>query len=265
MSGEPSTVIGPVAAAVTPRNRHEEIDFGAGFELIDFLCGAGVRGIALFTAAGEYASLAGEERSRFLCLAKRRSRAPLYAGIGAATLEGALGLAREARDVGAAALLLPPPHGFAYAQDDIHEFYLQFAAHSPGGPPVYLIDSPGLCPAVDAATAAQLISSGGFAGMADFVSNTACAVPEMLVARQDAALAGRAEETARIDAMLREFEEWAGEFPAPVAIKTALALRGVKTGPQPLPLGPRNQRRLEEFRAWFTAWLPAAKKLYAHA
>ena len=29
-------------------------DFGAAFELIDFLCAARVRGIALFTAAGEY-------------------------------------------------------------------------------------------------------------------------------------------------------------------------------------------------------------------
>ena len=265
MSGGPSTVIGPIAAAVTPRNRHEEIDFGAGFELIDFLCRAGVRGIALFTAVGEYASLAADERSRFLCLAKKRSRAPIYAGVGAATLEGALGLAREARDVGASALLLPPPHGFAYSQEDIREFYLQFAAHSQGGPPVYLIDSPGLCSALDAATAAELISSGAVAGVADFVSDTACAVPELLVARHDSAGAGRAEEVARIDAMLREFDEWAREFPAPVAIKTALALRGVKTGPLPLPLAPRSQRKLEEFRTWFAAWLPAAKKLYAHA
>jgi len=98
-----------VAPAITPRNKHEEIDFGAAFEWIDLMCRAGVDGIALFTAIGEYASLAPDERSRFLTLAVKRSRVPVYAGIGAATLDSALSLARDAREAGAAALLLPPP------------------------------------------------------------------------------------------------------------------------------------------------------------
>jgi 4-hydroxy-tetrahydrodipicolinate synthase len=266
MSGEPSpSIAGPVAAAITPRNRCEEIDFGAGFELIDFLCGKGIRGIALFTAIGEYASLAAEERTRFLCLARKRSRAPIFAGIGAATLDGALGLARDARDAGATALLLPPPHGFPYGQDDIREFYLQFAAHAEGGPPVYLMDSPGLCSAIEPATASELVVAGAVAGVADFVSETACAVPELAVARGNATASGRMEEVARIDSMLCEFENWIREFPPPMGLKTAVALRGVKTGPLPVPLTPQKQRRLEEFRAWFAEWLPAAKKLYAHA
>ena len=61
-----SGIAGLIAAAVTPRNRHQEIDFGAAFELLDFLSRAGVPGIALFTAAGEYPSLAADERSRLL-------------------------------------------------------------------------------------------------------------------------------------------------------------------------------------------------------
>ncbi len=82
-----SDLEGPIAAAVTPRNRLEEIDFGAAFELIDFLSCADIDGIALFTAVGEYPSLATADRGRFLYLAVKRSRAPLFAGIGAATLD----------------------------------------------------------------------------------------------------------------------------------------------------------------------------------
>jgi len=256
---------GPIAAAITPRNRNEEVDFGAAFELIDFLCRSGVSGIALFTAIGEYASIGDDDRSRLLCLAVKRSRAPIYAGIGAATFDAALGLARSARDAGAEALLLPPPHGFAYAQDDIREFYLQFAAHAEGGPAVYLMDSPGLCTGIDSAIARELIATGGFAGMCDFLSEAACALPELCVAQYEALAVGRTEHVARITAMLDEFTAWVREFPTPVAIKTAVALRGIKTGPLPIPLTPEKQRKLEEFRAWFAAWLPAAKKLHAHA
>ncbi len=252
-------------AAVTPRNSREEIDFGAAFELIDFLCRAGVRGIALFTALGEYASLAPDERSRFICLAVKRSRTPIYAGIGAATLDAALGFARDARDAGATALLLPPPHGFEYSQEDLREFYLQFAAHEQDGPPVYLIDSPGLCTPIAPDTAAELIACGGYAGTADFLSAEACAVPELVVAHRAALAAGQMDDAARFDAALAEFTAWTRLFPAPVAIKTAVALRGIKTGPLPVPLTPEKQRALDDFRAWFKAWLPAAKKPYAHA
>ncbi|MGA7234911.1 MAG: dihydrodipicolinate synthase family protein [Bryobacteraceae bacterium] len=265
MSGGPASKSGPIAAAITPRNRHEELDFGAAFELIDFLCRSGVAGIALFTAIGEYASLTAGDRSRLLSLAVKRSRVPIYAGIGAATLDSALGLARDARDAGAAGLFLPPPHGFAYAQDDIREFYLQFAAHVEPGPPVYLIASPGLSSSFDPRTAYELLATGSFAGLPDSVSEIACATPELTVAQHDARNAGRKDEVARIDAMLGEFTEWEYQFPPTVAIKTAVSLRGIKTGPLPVPLTAEKLRKLEEFRAWFKAWLPTTKKLHAHA
>jgi dihydrodipicolinate synthase/N-acetylneuraminate lyase len=264
---------GPIAAAVTPRNQREEIDFGAGYELIDFLSCSGVSGIALFTAIGEYAALSPDERSRFLCLAIRRSRVPVYVGIGAATLDSALALARDARDAGACGLLLPPPYGFAYEQDDIREFYHQFAAHTTvntpahadAGPPVYLIDSPGLCTPIDPATAKAIVAGGGFAGFADAVSAPAGAIPEVVVAKYKASREGRDEAVTIAQGMLEEFDAWTRQFPAPVALKTAVALRGVKTGHLPVPLTAKKQQRLEEFRAWFSNWLPAAKKQCANA
>ena len=88
---------GVYAAAITPRNKTGDINFGAIFELIDYLCAARVGGIALFTECGEYPALAVEERARLTYLAVKRSRVPLLAGVGSATLDHSLELAREAR------------------------------------------------------------------------------------------------------------------------------------------------------------------------
>jgi hypothetical protein len=42
-------------------------------------------------------------------------------------------------------------------------------------------------------------------------------------------------------------------------------LRGLKTGPLATPLAPAKRQRLDEFREWFQAWLPAVKKPSANA
>jgi dihydrodipicolinate synthase/N-acetylneuraminate lyase len=252
-----SGIAGLIAAAVTPRNRHEEIDFGAAFELLDFLSRAGVNGIALFTAAGEYPSLAADERSRLLYLGVKRARVPLLAGIGAATLDRSLSLAHQACDAGAAAVLLPPPHFFRYEQDDIREFYLQFAAHTGSGLPIYIVDTPEFTTAIEPETLRDLLATGRFAGVADNISEAACAVPELV-----AALHG---DGAALEARLREFAAWTRQFPATVALKHALNLRGLKTGPFHVPLTPAKRIMLDQFGEWFKCWLGEVKKIAAHA
>ena len=64
----------------------------------------------------------------------------------------------------------------------------------------------------------------------------------------------------RLNARLQEFIAWHDRFPTPVAIKTAAVERGLKVGPLAAPLAPAGQRRLEEFREWFKAWLPEVQK-----
>ena len=83
-------------AAITPRGKQGEVDLGAAFELIDYFCSAGLRGIVLFGDSGEYPAFNPDERSRLLYLAVKRSRVPVLAGIGSATLDVSLDLAREA-------------------------------------------------------------------------------------------------------------------------------------------------------------------------
>jgi len=284
------------AAAITPRGKSGDIDFGAIFELIDYLSAARIGGIALFTACGEYPALAVEERARVTYLAVKRSRVPVLAGVGSATLDHSLELAREARAAGVAAVLLPPPLYYQYDQDDICEFYTQFAAQLGTGPAIVL--SGGIAPE----TACRLLESGRFAGIEDdsgtvesletlracaadrailagddrllvharcaglgVLSAAACAAPELTMALNSAIHAGNSAEIAKLEAMRQELLAWLDRFPLPVGVKTAVAARGVKTGPLPVPLAPARARCLEEFREWFKGWLPSTRKLATHA
>ncbi len=287
---------GVIAAAVTPRGkRGDEPDIGATLELVDFLCAAGVQGIALLGSTGEFVNLNFDDRARLVYLAVKRSRVPVLAGVSHSTLDGALALAREAGAAGAAGLLLMPPFFFRYRQPEIREFYLRFAAGLTHAPPVYLYNIPAFTSEIAGETAMALLDTGRFAGIKDssggwdyfaalsahksthsftllvghdglfargrragadgLVSGVACAVPELLLALDRAIVQGDDAEAARLDARLREFLGRLDRFPTPVAIKAALAARGLKTGSPPVPLAPETQAALDEFRAWFQAWL----------
>jgi len=157
---------GVYAAAITPRGKQGEVDFGAAFELVDFLCKAGVHGIGVFGAAGEYPSFRVEERCRLTYLAAKRSRVPLLAGVGSATLDVSVNLARNARDAGVAGVLIPPPGFFRYGQDELREYFLQFTDQVPSVP-ILVSNTPEYTSGIDAATASALLKTGLFAGIED--------------------------------------------------------------------------------------------------
>jgi 4-hydroxy-tetrahydrodipicolinate synthase len=285
---------GVIVAALTPRGKKGDLDFGAAFELIDKLCAAGVRGIALFTTAGKYPAFSLEERARLLYLAVKRSRVPLYAGVGSIGLDESLSLAREARRAGAEGVFLPPPHFFPYAQEEIREFYVQFACQLGGGVPAWLANTPSVTTPIAPETAHELLATGHFAGIEDpdanaaffhtlpvaylsgddanlsasrrtgahgLLSSAACAVPELVVALDRALRNGDEEHAARLESMLQEFLGWSGHFPFPVLVKVAAAQRGIKLGAQSVPLSPARQHKLDAFREWFQGWLPALKRI----
>ncbi len=157
------------AAAVTPRGPKGDIDFGAAFELIDYFSKAGVDGIVLFASEGEYPAFTAQERCRLVYLAAKRSRVPVLAGVGSATLDASVELAREAIGAGAAALLVPPPLFFRYDQDDMRAFYEQFAAQAGRDARSLLYHSPETG-TIAPETAAALLAGGRFAGMVDAVA-----------------------------------------------------------------------------------------------
>src|SRR5437016_5077957 len=152
---------GVIVAAVTPRGKRGELDFGAAFDLVDRLCAARVDGIAMFTAAGEYPSFTTEERRRLIFLAGKRARVPLLAGVGSEDLAISVELAREACGAGAQGVLLPPPLLFRYAAAEMREYYTRFAAQVGSRPAVWIVQSTDL----DLETALGLLGTGQFAGI----------------------------------------------------------------------------------------------------
>jgi len=292
-------------AAITPRGKLGDVDLGASFELVDMLCRAGVRSIALFTAAGEYAAFSSDERSRLVLLACKRSRVPLMVGAGSATLETSLTLARDARQAGVAAILLPPPFFYRYHQDDVHAFYHQFAQQLGGGIPVWISNYPSFTTPIEPTTALCLLETGWFAGIEDasgdldtfaslrsaasrcglpilsahdgllleagsagvcgWMSTAASAVPELVVALHRAV---GARDQARIDALAPLFEQFvsfASGLPQPAVVKLAVALRGLKTGPLAVPLPLAREREIDRFREWFQGWMPEIRKMAVNA
>jgi 4-hydroxy-tetrahydrodipicolinate synthase len=287
---------GVIAAAVTPHGkRGDEPDIGATLELIDFLCAAGVQGIALLGSTGEFVNLNFDDRVRLVYLAVKRSRVPVLAGVSHSTLDGALALGREASAAGAAGLLLMPPFFFRYGQPEIREFYLRFTREMNHGAPVYLYNIPLFTSPIASETAIELLSTGRFAGIKDssgdweyfaalnghkydqattmlvghdaifararkagahgVVSGVASAVPELLLALDRAIEQNAGEEVERLDARLHEFLGRIERFPTPVAIKAALTVRGLQTGALPVPVARETQTALDEFREWFKGWL----------
>jgi 4-hydroxy-tetrahydrodipicolinate synthase len=281
---------------LTPRGKGGDLDFGAAFELIDLLSTARVQGIVWFAPAGEYPAFGIEERTRLFYLAAKRSRVPLFAGVGAVSLDDSLTLAREAISAGVAGILAPPPHFYQYRQEEIREFYLQFAAQLPKSAAIYISNTPSVTTPIEPATSLELLATGRFAGIEDaspgyfagqgyawlatddgtaaaarlkgahgIVSAAASAAPELLCALDCALRNGNREEATRLEAMLAEFHGWMAQFAQPVILKVAAELRGIKVGPLPVPVSQERQRVLEEFRCWFRNWLPGVKKLSANA
>lgn len=292
---------GLYVAAVTPRRRGaQQIDLGATWELIDFLCSHEVDGIVFMGTTGEFLHFGIEERSRLVGLAVKRSRVPIWINVSHSTLDGAIELANAASSAGAAGLLLMPPFYFRYTPDEILTFYRKFAAAARGNTPVLLYHIPIFSNGVSIDIATQLLRDGTFAGVKDSsgdwetfaqlkrlydeapfsllagndnlfarartegapggISGVASALPELMVALNRAAVAGNRERITLLDARLREFIGWLGFFPTPVGVKEAAVLRGIKCAQHAVPLSQEQEAKREDFRGWFKTWLPVVQK-----
>lgn len=287
------------AAAITPRAADGALDLGAALDVVDYLCRAGVNGIALLGATGEFVHLSPDERARLMYMAVKRSRVPVLAGVSHSRLDAAVELAREAWSAGAAGLLVMPPYFYRYRQSEIREFYTRFAAEMPRDAALYIYNLPAFTNVIEPDTAADLLGSGLFAGIKDssgdagyferlrgvgeflvgddgvyprvrasgahgVVSGAACAIPELMVAL-DRAITTQSAAAGHLEAYLWEFNGRVDRFPAPVAIRQAVAARGLNVGPLAVPLSAGERRKLDEFAEWFRGWLPRVNREASNA
>ena len=268
-------------------------------ELVDFLSRFGTQGVCLLGEAGEFLNIRFADRIRLVHLAVKRSRVPVIAGVSHSTLDGAVELASEAISSGAGGLLLMPPYFFRYDQEDVLQFYQEFAAQIPSRIPILLDNLPHFTTPLDSDTVRRLLAGGRFAGIKDssgdpayfqqllalqsqmgfllfsgadrgyaeirsqgasgLISTAAGVVPEVYTALARASVEGATQKADLLECRIRELAGWMDRFPVPVAAKTAVALRKLKTGPLSVPLSPAKDAMLVEFQKWFTPWLESLK------
>jgi len=115
---------GIFAAVATPGDRDGRVDLSALDRLVDFLVGAGVDGICIGGATGEYPHF--ERAERRAVIERAAARLPrdraLLVGIGSPSPRHAIDIGRVAVQAGARALLLPMPMFFRYEQRDLEEY-----------------------------------------------------------------------------------------------------------------------------------------------
>jgi 4-hydroxy-tetrahydrodipicolinate synthase len=233
-----------------------------------------------------------------------RERATLLAGIGASTLRATLELGRHAVDAGYDALLLPMPHFFRYEQHDVSAF-CRTVARTLRAPCLlynlpaftndleadtaikllhqdeYIVgikDSSG--ERGNLVRLAEARAQRGFsllvgddalalealeAGWDGVVSGIACFLPELLVCLHRSYGAGDHQMARRCQGLLNELIVEIIKLPIPWGIRLGLEVRGIPTGPLPLPLSSVREQQISEYRRWLSAWLPRHLPVWAEA
>jgi dihydrodipicolinate synthase/N-acetylneuraminate lyase len=270
-------------------------DTGALLEYVDTLARAGVDGLVLFGAIGEFVHFDTTDRMHALKMAIRRSRVPVLANASHSTLDGAIALAADAFDCGAAGILLLPPCFYPYTDEQVIEFYVRFRENVPGDMPVYVYNHPFCANRLSEGVAEQLLATGEFAGAIDAsedgrvfvslfrtnrvligsaraylkareggaagcVSPLAAAIPELVVALERSIRSQSESHALLLNGYLQEFCDQADRLPPLIGIMTAAAARGWNVTESPVPLDMGTRREQDGFGEWLRNWLPPVLK-----
>ncbi len=279
---------GVIAAMLTPRGRDGRVDLGALERNIEFVLERGVAGVTIGGATGEYPSLTLAERRQIAARARHilGGRGRLICGAGAATLAESLAIAAHAAEVGADAVLLPPPHFFLYTIEDLEAFYRTAAGEI--RLPILIYNVPAFTAAVPPALALRLVSgcpriagvkdsSGSLEtlaaltrrfpdGAARIVGNDAALEAALAAGCCDAVVSGVAGVLPELvvavwtnrspvaGRRLAEFIDRIDAFPVPWGLKLAAELRALFEAWFPLPVSATRAREIAGFREWFPGW-----------
>ncbi len=288
---------GVYAALATPRSSGStEASAAVLLDYLETVVRTGVEGLVLFGSTGEFIHFDVAERMRVLTLAIRRSRVPVLVNVSHSTLAGAVDLAENAVNAGAAGVLLMPPYFYHYTDAQIAEFYQLFAISMRDRIPIYLYNLPAFTNAISAELASRLLESRAFAGIKDssgdrqlfttlkdlreavpftllvgseslylecrlagadgIVSGVAAAIPELIVAIDRALRVNDGERALQLNRHLEEFVGWVDRFPASIAIKQAAVARGWNLNHFAFPFDEDTQADLAAFHHWLHTWLP---------
>ncbi len=288
---------GLYAALLTPRKAGAtNADVAGLLDYIDRIVNAGVDGLVLFGATGEFVHFDLEERIRVSHLAIRRSRVPVLVNVSHSGLPGVTALAESAVSAGAAGLMLMPPYFYRYGQEDIYSFYQSAFSAIGKETPIYLYNLPQFTNPISADLARTLLALPPIAGIKDssgdlpllgalkalrlersfsllignekvyvqerasgadgVVSGVAAALPELMVALERALTTKDSDRAHALGTRLEEFLYWLDQFPATIAIKQTAVFRGWIKSDVAFPLSGATQAGLADFQNWLGTWLP---------
>jgi 4-hydroxy-tetrahydrodipicolinate synthase len=155
-------VAGLFAAVVTPVLDDGRLDLPTLDRLVDFLVAAGVSGVCILGATGEYPHF--ETTDRKTVIARAAGRLPrgcaLLVGIGGPSMGHVVDLGRAALAAGSTALLLPMPMFFRYEQQDLEAFSARVSDTLRG--PCLLYNLPGFTNGLAPETALSLLRNAEF-------------------------------------------------------------------------------------------------------
>lgn len=153
---------GLFAAVVTPVHDDGRLDLPTFDRLVDFLIGAGVSGICIAGATGEYPHFETADRKAIIRGAAERlpPDCGLLVGIGAPSMRHTVELGRAAIDAGSRALLLPMPMFFRYEQQDLEAFSARVSGTLRA--PCLLYNLPGFTNGLAPATVLNLLRTEEF-------------------------------------------------------------------------------------------------------
>ncbi len=131
---------GVYAISATPFLPDGALDLASIDRLADFYEGAGVDGLTILGILGEAPKLTGEEAQAVVARVLARAKVPVVVGVSAPGLAAMRELALKAMDLGAAGVMVAPPHT-ARTDDQIAGYYAQ-AAQALGPTPICVQDHP---------------------------------------------------------------------------------------------------------------------------
>lgn len=161
-------ISGVWAAAVTPwRENGHAVDIAAALDVLDFLGGTGVQGIALLGSTGEFIHFGFDERVHLMKFAMKRTALPTFVCITHSTVDATVALGEAALDYDAAGMLVMPPYYFRYGSGELKRFFLKVAEELADTVPLYLYNIPFFSTPIPVDLACELLSTGIYAGIKD--------------------------------------------------------------------------------------------------
>ena len=287
-------VQGVHSALFTPRFADGSLNREVLRTCAEFLMGTGVDGLVLGGATGEYLhGRQGEFREIVEIVSAITGRGQFIAGIGGTDVSTSIENGRLAMEYGARALLLPAPHFFRYAQEDIVA-YVQHISESVEAP-ILLYNLPQFANGFDTATSMDLIRpERGIIGIKDssgsletlrsltarktpgvsrivgndqvlvqarkdqicdgVISGVAAAIPELILYLGRTDPASDAARFGAVSGMLDELVDQLNNFPVPWGLKFISERRGLGPLGSPLPVTESRREQARALAIWVEDW-----------